>query len=313
MTGPHPYRREHDQPRAQSRSQAVKNSRSSTSHNPPVNSCKICSFTQVPPDKKALIDHQHFSSIWWRGLIGVEQSNERYQCPSCKSRHLPYPEPRTKIVISDSTLHNFFAPPGHTSTQYEGDIQHVDYVTVSGATLETLLHAFKLDYSSHTRPMDIVVVAGYNDLVRQHSREFIVSIFEKFITFVHGKSVNPDTPNTIAIAPLMYPPQFAWFDDDGPQPAGYTNRKEKLDWINGKIDRLNIANGTPNVPGFHKYGTRRLTRKHTDLYGQVHHRDILKHRWEHWRESDRKRMLHLTNDRRFKMGKALNEYFVIRT
>ena len=56
---------------------------------------------------------------------------------------------------------------------------------------------------------------------------------------------------------------------------------------------------TPNVPGFHKYGTRRLTRKHTDLYGQVHHRDILKHRWEHWREADRKRMLHLTNDRRF--------------
>ena len=65
--------------------------------------------------------------------------------------------------------------------------------------------------------------------------------------------------------------------------------------------------------GIHKFGMRVMTRKTKDRYGNEQHRHIRKHRWEHWRESDKRRMLHLSNDRRFKLGKAINEYFVLRT
>lgn len=306
MTGSHPYRRENAPPGPPAPYQQTHSSRPS---------CKICSYTQPHPEIKVPLYHQHFSSIRLRGLIGVEESNAAYLCPSCKSRHTPYPENRTKIVISDSTLHNFFAPPGHTSTQYEGDWQHVDYITIPGSCLETLFHAFKLDYEAHPRPLDVVVVAGYNDLLEQHSRDFIVAIIKRFARYVIqlGIQTHPDTPNTVAIASFMYPPQLSWFRDNGPEPPQFHNQKDKLDWINGQIDDLNIANGCPEYPGFHKYGMRMVTRKYTDKYGQEHHRVIKKHRWEHWRESERSQKLHLTNERRFKMGKAVNEYFIIRT
>ena len=72
--------------------------------------CNICSFSRAP------VFHRHFSSLHLRELTGVESTGSAYLCPSCKSHHRPNPEPRTKIVVSDSQLHEFFAPPDHAMT-----------------------------------------------------------------------------------------------------------------------------------------------------------------------------------------------------
>ena len=74
-----------------------------------------------------------------------------------------------------------------------------------------------------------------------------------------------------------------------------------------------MANGKPDVPGIHKYGMRVVTRRRWDKFWQEHQRHIRKHRWEHWREADRRYMLHLMNERRMKMGKAINDFFILRT
>ena len=50
--------------------------------------------------------------------------------------------------------------------------------------MESLFHAFKLDYAAHQRPMDIFVVAGYNDLVKNYSREFTWWHIENFVKYV---------------------------------------------------------------------------------------------------------------------------------
>ena len=52
-----------------------------------------------------------------------------------------------------------------------------------------------------------------------------------------------------------------------------------------------------------------MTRKWYDQYGQHHVTSAKSYRWEHWREAEPGRMLHLRNDRRFKMGTALTNYF----
>ena len=53
-------------------------------------------------------------------------------CPSCVGPHKPYPEKRIKLVISDSTMHLFFAPPGQTAAnRYDGDQVHTDYIITS--------------------------------------------------------------------------------------------------------------------------------------------------------------------------------------
>ena len=79
----------------------------------------------------------------------------------------------------------------------------------------------------------------------------------------------------------------------------------------GKIDRLNIEHGMVNYLGVHKHGIRVVTRKWQDLHGQLQREH--QHRWEQWREKVRSNMLHLTNDRRFVLGKAVNEFFINRT
>ena len=158
-------------------------------------------------------------------------------------------------------------------------------------------------------PLDVCLVAGYNDLVRNYSRERIRHELREFSAMVIDAQTGLDQ-NTFAIATLMYPPQLAWFPDNGDFPyPGYLNQKEKIDWLNQEIHELNVANQVPLYPGFHTYGVRKDTRRRVDIYGQLHQRVLKYHRWEHWRESDRGRMLHLRNDRRFKMGQALVNYF----
>ena len=283
--------------------------------------CQICSYSQRDPDRRGPVYHRHFSSIFLRRLTGVESSNNPSHCPSCMIQHIPYPQKRLKIVISDSTLHHFFAPPGcSNSIQYPGDMMHIDYLTIAGADLKALTDAFLLEYLTvlHQRPMDIVVVAGYNDIVEGYSRHYIVERLHYLVDCVlhetRAKKLPPHEGHTMAVATLMFPPQLAWLAANGPVPyEGYQNNWDKIEWINQEIRDLNLAYDTKNPPQFHTYGLRTCTRSNVDRYGNFTSMKVRSHRWEHWREPNPADMLHLNNERRFKMAVAINNYFKFNT
>ena len=281
--------------------------------------CMICSYSQRDGRLRAPVFHRHYSSIRHRELTGVESSGSRHLCPSCKSHHTPYPTPRTKIIVSDSTLHQFFAPPDHAASSkvYEGDLMHVDYITIPGANIDTLTNAYIVDYvdKPHSRPMDVVLVAGYNDLVAGCTNQELMRKFRKFTTTVmHARSSNTAEVNTVAVGDIMYAPQLTWFADNGPLPSNHRgNKLNQIELLNQAILALNLDNGITEYHRLYKYGVRNYTKKHVDEYGQEHHRKIQMHRFQHWREQDPARMLHLSNEQRFKMGAAINNYFVCRT
>ena len=256
--------------------------------------------------------HQHYSSLRLRGLLGVEASGAEFLCPSCMVKHKPYQnssDDRVKVVVSD-ILHHYFSGRG-----YKGDKFHVDYVTIKGGFIPDLYHAFRLDYSHCSRPIDVVLVAGYADLVYGYSRDYIMDGYREFANSVIkiGKELHPDTANTVAIATLMYPPKLCWFRDNGPEPYNYRNEKEKIDDLNHRIESLNIDNSVPIFPGFHSYGTRKSTIKTRDEYGDIQLQHMFCHRWEHWQEVGRRDKLTLRPDRLLKMATALNKYFLVRT
>ena len=279
--------------------------------------CNICSYTQSYPAEKVPVFHSHFSSARLRELLSVETSHQGFYCPSCKSRHRPYIDERLKVTISDSTLHDFFAPRLHTDTVYEGDLVHVDYVTIAGGTLPDLLHAFRLDYEATVRPkpLDVLLVAGYDDLYQGFGRDYIWRGINKFSETVLKLSRSSDTAakNTFAVASLMYPPKICWFRDDGPTPNNYDNQKEKVDWLNEKIDRLNRSHGVYQYPGFHSYGVRMGTKLTKNENGQLERRQFKAHRWDQWVEPARRDKSTLKAERLFKMGKAVNNYFLYQT
>ena len=220
------------------------------------------------------------------------------------------------MVVSD-ILHEFFAPPGYTRFNYTGDTMHVDYVTIAGATLPDLYHAFRLDYEliAHTKPLDVVLVAGYSDLEQGYGRDFIYKGYQEFTETVLsiGRQRNPNTANTVAVASLMYQPKLSWFSDNGPEPYNYHNQISKIEYINHKIHQLNINNNAKFYLGFHSYGTRKVTDTYTDITGQQQKQHYRSHRWEHWQETLRRDKVTLRLDRKFKMGNALNNYFITRT
>ena len=276
--------------------------------------CVICSFRD--PDEKIPIYHRHFSSLRLRMLSGVEESGLPYLCPSCMSIHQPYPTDRIKLVACDSTMHEFFAPRGHVGqVVYPGDRIHQEYVTVSGAITDVVRDAVKYDFvDTVQRPMDAVLICGYNDLIRGFSRERIIRSLDNFANMIINCSIPGKRPNTCAIVTMMYPPQLVWYPDNSvPQPQGHNNQMEKIDWINNEIHYINMANGVPNYLGIHTYGVRTATQKWIDDLGQVNERIFKAHRWNWWREQEYNRMLHLTNEKRFKLGSAINNYFLENT
>ena len=190
---------------------------------------------------------------------------------------------------------------------------HMDYISIPEGCLSDLIHAYRLDYelSRQHRPQDVVVVAGYNDLLLNNSREFIMEGYQHLSELVLGH--DKDSNNTFAVATLLYPPRLSWFADNGDKPRHYSNKLEKIDWLNSQIHELNVSNSVPDYPRFHTYGVRTATRSRVDVFGYEHQTHTKAHRWEHWAEQGRRWKLNLRAERKFKMGTALTKYFSLNT
>ena len=61
------------------------------------------------------------------------------------------------------------------------------------------------------------------------------------------------------------------------------------------------------------YCTRKKTTTYPDSDGNEKRKETRSHRWEHWEQLERRNMMYLRSDRRFKMGKAINNYLLQRT
>ena len=57
--------------------------------------------------------------------MGVEDIGKSHFCPPCKSRHRLF-DKRLKVVVSDSTLHDYITRSYPRLGSYEGDLVHAD-------------------------------------------------------------------------------------------------------------------------------------------------------------------------------------------
>ena len=269
--------------------------------------CRICSTFERP------VYHQHFSSKFGRFLIGANKPETlTYSCPSCKRIHKPNYQKRIKLVFSSSTLHMWFAPPGASEDLYKGDTAHRDYVTVPGAKIVHLHEAFLAEYGTVTLGIDIVLVAGLNDVARGHTRNYIMQCITEFRKAVtkQAEDFHPEVNNTFAVSALLYPPQLCWFEDNGPLPyPDYKKNLEKIDWLNNEIAIDNKTAGIEFAPDLNTFGVRTCNRKIRDRFGNITTRHTTSHRWGEWREEEKGNMMHLNDKRRVAMGKHIGSYF----
>jgi hypothetical protein len=209
------------------------------------------------------------------------------------------------ICVSTSQLHEFHQPrePGIVCPP---DSSHVDWLTIPGAKIESLLHAWKIDYHRQTRPMRILLVAGLNDLIKGGTFESITQQIKRFkVNVDHQVHYHPAKPNSFAVAPLLPAPKLVWFSDNGPTSPGYVDRQAEVNQINEWIKSFNTQNNISQVPRFNIWGTR--TTKRMVNGSQV---EFKTHRWNEWRASeDYEDKLHLADKMRIKMGQYVVKYF----
>ena len=279
--------------------------------------CKICSYRQPVNEKAAAVRHKHFSTRYMMNMSTTSQA-EKY-CISCKVTHIPFPTKRVKLCMSDSTLHMFFAPPesAQLNKQYKGDKVHTEYVTIPGGKIEDLQQAFRLEYEEkETRGIDVLVVAGLNNILKGDRMEELMHKFGMFrdIVMRQARKYHPETQNTFAVATVLYAPQLCWFPDTSQHPnPDYKNRLEELQWLNTSLLRFNQDMGIKGVPHVHKFGARVDNKSSKDLYGNVRVHHKVTHRWEQWREKEKDRMLHLEDGKRIDLGRSVNKYFEYNT
>ncbi len=63
---------------------------------------------------------------------------------------------------------------------YQGDDIHIDYITIPGATVRELEHVFIAEYSNVHRPLDVLLVGGLNDILREATDSEIIEDIDHF-------------------------------------------------------------------------------------------------------------------------------------
>ena len=263
--------------------------------------CKICSRKKIIGYKTGKKYHTHFSSKFYRECCDAEDKCVEIYCPTCKKSHESKPSERLKVCVASSMLHEFWAPKANVEL-YEGDKNHIDYITIPGARINDLTVAWEISYINETRPMDVIIVGGLHDLCKGKSQESIMRAFKYFIDLVmwQGSKMHPGVDNTCAVSTFPYPPKLCWLANDGPCPSGYRNQIAKVKGLNREIERLNGRSGI-KVPNLTTFGLRKATRGNYD---------ITKHRWNQWQEEERKDKLFLKDELRLKTGRQIAKYFL---
>ena len=174
-------------------------------------------------------------------------------------------------------------------------------VTGHEECIDELTVAWELEYWTETRPMDILLIGGLENIANGAKNASIMTAYEHFVKLVMTQSdlFHPETPNTCGIATMIYPPKLCWLEDDGNTPDNYVNKYEQVRSLNLHIEDLNERSGV-KVPNFTTHGIR----KNWNMG-----RPCTKHRWEQWREEGRSSKLNLKDSVRIKIVRQIEKYF----
>jgi len=115
---------------------------------------------------------------------------------------------RLPVLATSSTLHHFQGD--HLNRGYKGDPLHVDRVSIPGARIKNLSHAFAATYFSSSMTADVCVWTSLNDVVDCRTPIEIMAVFEMF-----DEAVKYNLPgSTVAICTLPLPPMLVRSNGD---------------------------------------------------------------------------------------------------
>jgi hypothetical protein len=258
--------------------------------------CRLCS------DDSHTARHHHISSEASRAFAMKYQGGYRFYCIMCKGDESVVRPSTRKVLLTTSTLYNVWS-----YEQLKLPL-HIDIESIVGGRIRDLTRALIMQYLNHPERLEIIVVAGLNNIGdNQPVPDIIDEIMElKEAVQAHSKHFKHKEASIVTISTVLFAPKFCSLDVPANQtdwipPAGFRNRRHETECLNAAITAINRGAGV-NTVNIHLEGIR--VEKAT---GKVLH----KHNpgKQVWREAEVRRRLHLTPEYKVKvMGRIAKLY-----
>ena len=162
-----------------------------------------------------------------------------------------------------------------------------------GARIRDLTRALFMLYLNQSERLEIIVVAGLNNVGDNQSAEDIMDeIFElKQAVQAHTDMHDHAEPSIVSVSTLLYAPKFCSLDVpenclEWKPPAGFHNKRELMEKVNAFIKAMN-GEAKVNYLKLHMEGVRFDKKSGKSLHKHNPVEPI-------WREKEVRRRLHLT-------------------
>ena len=259
--------------------------------------CSICPPLKYLEDQVTLPYHKHFSSRAARlDCQGV------YDCPTCNRSHSPRIGGSLSVCVCASTLHEFWAPWDESVT-FTGCNHHVDYMSLPGATIQEMRSAFFAEYGDACCGLNVLLIPGYNDMMRGSEVPEImreIGIFQDLVELQAYRN-HPATPNTFGVSTMPYPPRLCRMPGQSARLPDFEDYFPQQHFINRQLTELNALSHLPSLD----FSCLGLKWERNEQGVMVAIPDFAK-----WREMNPRRMLHLNDAVRIRMARQVERYFV---
>ena len=163
--------------------------------------CSMCS------DTVSTRRHTHFSTTAIRRMfLGKSNQNQSFMCPICKELEpvvVPASETR-RIVLADSSLYGVWDSPR------PDNMIHFDIDSIVGGRVRDMTTAFMKNYHHMPNRMEIVVVAGINNIGAGDTPEQIAREMDvlKQVVREHSQKWKHNPPSYVVFCTVLYAPKF---------------------------------------------------------------------------------------------------------
>ena len=272
--------------------------------------CTMCSDVGV----NHTFRHHHFSSTAIRRLAASNNSTAKtqtYMCPVCKAPEpvvIPAADTR-RVVLADSTLYGVWDHMLPSKV-------HFDIDTIVGGRVKDMTRALQKNYLHLPNRLEIIVVAGINNIGAGHKAEQILEEVKelKAVLKEHSERWQHSTPSYAAFCTVMYAPKFCslhvppsppepWVAAWTP-PANFHNRAEEVRKLNDMIIQMQRAESLELVR-LDYMGIKRFKS------GTVQHKfDNKEGATPIWREQEVFKKLHFTRENKVKIMEHIIKCFM---
>ena len=266
--------------------------------------CSLCTNTDNS------VYHHHWSTADLRTFAICYSETGTFMCPICHTME-PTLQPvhlTKRVILCSSTLYGIWDQHSLPTIT-----DHFEMECIVGARVRDLTRALERNYLYLSSRLEIIVVAGINNVGEGQASEDIVNEMKELKKTVveHSAEHNHNPPSYVSFSTLFFPPKFCSLNVPSDAPdlkewvpsPNFVNKLETIEKVNKAVKEMNQKDGL-NWVNLHLHGIK-VFKSGT----KQHKFDTRPGTTQIWREKEVHRKLHFTMANKLKIITYINQCF----